>query len=90
MSSKKKVTFVNLADVNPIGYEFDETRLIQTKNSKNNPVVVKTGLKSSCKRLNKSAVRENYSPKPDPQMKKTQSHKRRYSLHQHKESKGNL
>ena len=49
---------------------------IPMKNSKINPLVVKSPLESNCKRFRKSAIRENFNLKPETDMKKTHSNKR--------------
>ena len=46
---------------------------IPTRNSKINPLVVKTVLESIFKRFRKIAVRENFNLKRDPQMRKSHS-----------------
>ena len=54
----------------PYRYEVDETRQIARKNSKNNPIVVKSVLDSNWKRFRDTAIGETFNWKPEIQMKK--------------------
>ena len=70
MSLKKKNKSANHAEFSPCRYEVDEARHISTKNSKNNPVVVKTVLHSNCKNFRDTALPQNFNLKPEIQIKK--------------------
>ena len=64
--------------------------LFQPRNCKNFPFVVKSIWESNCKRFRNTVIRENFNIKPDRQMKKTHSKKRRSYIYQHKEVKEKL
>ena len=51
-------------------YGGNETKHIQTKDSKSKPVVVKSDSESNCKRSCKSAILANFNLKPKTEMKK--------------------
>ena len=67
-------------------HDANEPRYILTKTSKVNILEVKSVLESIFKRLRKSAIRENFNLKRDPQMKKTHSNKRCNYFHKHSEN----
>ena len=70
MSSEKNNNWPILANFSPCRHEVDETGHIPTKNSKINPVMVKTVLDSNCKHFPDTAIRENFNLKPKTQLKK--------------------
>ena len=70
MSSEKDNNWAIHADFNPCLYEVDERRHIPTKNSKKNPVFVKSVLESNCKPFRDNALRENSNLIHETYMKK--------------------
>ena len=63
----------------------NEPRYISIKTSKVNIFEVKSVLESNFERFRKSAIRENFNLKRDPQMKKTYLNQRCNFIHQHNE-----
>ena len=90
MSLKDNHLWAILTEFSPCIYEFDETKHIPTKKSRINSFVVKSALQPRCKRFSKSALRDNFNPKPDPQIKRTHSWKRHNYAHQYYELKEKL
>ena len=70
MSSKRNKNREIPADFSLCIHEVEKMRHNLTKNSGNNPNVVKSLLESNCKRFRQSAIREHVNLKPEAQMKK--------------------
>ena len=70
MSSQKIQHRATHAHVSPCIYEVDEARHIPTRNYKNKPVGVKSGLDSNFKSFSDTAIRQNFNPKPEIRMEK--------------------
>ena len=88
---QKRNTFCTIpADFNTRRYEVDKTRHISTKNSKIKTFVVNSVVESNSKRFRNTALRENFDPTPDPQMKQNQCNNRRNLLYKYKEIKEKL
>ena len=64
--------------------------IFQQKTPKINPFVVKSLLEFNCKRFRKSAIRENFNPKPKTQLKKTHPNNGGNYTHQYNEVKEKL
>ena len=63
----------NFADFSQYIYEVNEIGHFSTKNPQINPFVVKSLLKSNCKRFRQNAIRENFNLKPETQLQKNHS-----------------
>ena len=70
---EEKARLSNHATFSPCRYEVNKKSNIPMRNSKINPLVVKSLLESIFKRFRKSVVRENFNLKRDPQMRKSHS-----------------
>ena len=69
----------------PFKHYANEPRYILFKTSKVNNFEVKSVLESNFERFRKSAIRENFNLKRDPQMKKTYLNQQCNFIHQHNE-----
>ena len=90
MSSKEKEVWAILAQISPCRWEVNEKSHIPLENFKISPFVIKSVLKSNCKRFRKSAKRENFNQKPEAQKKETHSNISANFTHQYKAVKENL
>ena len=83
-------TWAFLGQFSPFRHETGEPRYILTKTSNVKLFEVKSVLESTCKRFRKSAMRENFTVKQDPQVKETLSNSRCNYIHQHNKYKRKL
>ena len=90
MSSKKNNNWAFLPILVHTDMKSTKEAISQQKNLTIKPLVVKSLLESNCKRFRKSAIRENFNPKPKTQLKKTQSNNGDNCTHQNNEVKEKL
>ena len=85
MSSNEKQVFKILQNFNPCRYKVIERSLMPSKLPKGDPFLIKSVLKSICKRFLKNAIPENFRIKPDIQLKETHSNNRGKYIYQYNE-----
>ena len=85
MLSNEKQVFTILEHFNPCRYKVIERSHMPSKLPKADPFLIKSVLKSNCKRFLKNAIQEKFRKKPKIQLKETRSNNQGNYIYQYNE-----